>query len=198
MRFLQGDVLAQKHVLSEAFREALARPPRGEGGRRLLVSNLPYNVATPILLGLLSMEAPPERVVAMIQREVAEKMLAKPGTRNYGVPSIHVGLKAEGRILRRFGPSVFWPRPKVDSAVIELIPRPGGVEPDQTRPFSDFVTALFTRRRKVLPTALAHAASLPAADARAIVEEAGFAPTARVQELTPDAVLALFRRTRGV
>jgi 16S rRNA (adenine1518-N6/adenine1519-N6)-dimethyltransferase len=192
--FVGQDVLAGKHALAPAFAAALAVRP-APPGRLLLVSNLPYSAATPIVLGILAREDGPERLVVMVQEEVGEKMLARAGAANYGVPSIHVGLKARGRILRRFGPQVFWPRPKVRSVVLSLEPiRPSALAPDEQQPFAVFVTTLFTRRRKVLPTALRTAVTgLDAEAARAALEAAGIDVRARVEAVEPAALLALWR-----
>lgn len=194
VRFINQDVLAGKHALAPEFAESLARPP-APPGRLLLVSNLPYSAATPIILGVLALEAGPERMVVMVQEEVGEKMLARAGDRKYGVPSVAVGLKASGRIVRRFGPQVFWPRPKVRSALLALEPvRPSVLEPAEHRPFAAFVTTLFTRRRKVLPTALRTAvAGLDAEAARAALEAEGIDLRARVEAVEPLALLSLWR-----
>jgi 16S rRNA (adenine1518-N6/adenine1519-N6)-dimethyltransferase len=194
VRFHGGDVLAGKHALSRAFVAALERRPPPPG-RLLLVSNLPYGAGTPILLGVLSLPDPPDHLVVMLQLEVAEKILARPGDEDYGAPSVSVGLKAEGKILRRFGPEVFWPRPRVRSAVARIVPRrPVPLEAADHRPFGAFVTALFTHRRKVLPTALRLAVpALAPEDAARALGSLGLLPTARVEELAPERILALWR-----
>lgn len=198
VRFVASDVLAGKHALSEPFRAALAELPEA-GGRRLLVSNLPYSAATPILMGVLSLSAPPDDIVVMVQLEVAEKMFAKAGQSAYGAPSIQVGAKAQGRILRRVDRHVFWPRPKVTSALIRLTPiSPSPLGPEEHRPFGAFVTALFTRRRKVLTTALRHAVpGLGPQEARDALDGHGISQTARAQEVSPGALLALWRDVRN-
>lgn len=191
VRFEVADVLEGKRALHPAFADAFSAP-----GRRVkLVSNLPYSVATPVLLGVLSLRAPPERIVAMVQLEVAEKLLAAVGSSEYGVPSVQVQLKAGGRILRRFGPQVFWPAPRVRSALLELGPlRPGPLDPDEHAPFGAFVSALFSRRRKVLATALRVAQPHlgPEQIARGLAA-LGLSPTLRAQELDPPTLLRLWR-----
>jgi 16S rRNA (adenine1518-N6/adenine1519-N6)-dimethyltransferase len=192
--FVAGDVLAGKHALAPAFVQALARPapPRG---RRLLVSNLPYGAGTPILLGVLSLPEPPDEITVMVQLEVAEKLLAGPQHPDYGAPSIVVGLKACGRILRRYGPQVFWPQPKVRSALLRLVPtRPARLAAQEHEPFGVFVTALFSLRRKVLSTSLAHVvAQAEPGRVAAALSAAGARPQQRPQELAPEQMLALWR-----
>lgn len=190
--FVEGDVLEGKHRLSPRARAAFADRPAAPG-RLLFVSNLPYGAGTPIVLDVLALPRPPDDVVVMLQREVAEKMLAGPGSKAYGAPSVLVGMKANGRILRRFGPQVFWPRPKVSSAVVRLTPRPGvPLAPEEHDPFGRFVTALFSHRRKVLPSALGLAGATGAAEA---VRAVGLDEKVRVQDVEPLVLLELWRRT---
>jgi 16S rRNA (adenine1518-N6/adenine1519-N6)-dimethyltransferase len=189
-RFETMDVLAGKHALAPAFAACFD----GKGPVKL-VSNLPYSAATPILMGVLSLPYPPVRIVAMVQEEVGEKLLAGPGSSIYGAPSVNVGLKAAGRILRRFGPQVFWPRPKVRSVLVELTPiAPGLLTEREHLPFGAFVTALFTRRRKVLSTAVRAAVpGLGAEEARAALLAVDLDPTLRCETVPPAKLLALWR-----
>ncbi len=195
VRFVEADALQSKHALSPLLVKTLGQRPPAPG-RVLVVSNLPYGAGTPIVLDLLAADDPPEELVVMLQREVVEKLLAGPGLRLYGAPSVLVGLLAKGRILRRFGPEVFWPRPRVASAVVRLVPlgdRPvRGVE---ARRFGTFVTALFSRRRKILRTALRHARpSLGAEQAERSLAASGLAASGRVEDVGPAGLLDLFRR----
>lgn len=194
VRFVQGDVLEGKHRLADAFRAALEAPAAG-GGRRLLVSNLPYGAATPILLGVLALPQPPQEMTVMVQREVAEKLLAHPPDPAYGAPSVQVGLLATGRILRRYGPEVFWPQPRVQSALLRLVPRaPALLEPRECAPLAAFVTALFGLRRKMLSSSLPLLVEgrAPGAVGEALAR-AAVAPTQRPQEVEPVRMLALWR-----
>ena len=193
VRFEATDVLASKHALAPVFAACFDEPPVK------LVSNLPYSAATPILMGVLSLPHPPARMVCMVQEEVGLKMLAQAGQSNYGAPSIAVGLKATGRIARRFGNEVFWPRPKVRSVVLDLTPlQPGLLTQDEHRPFATFVVQVFTRRRKVLTTALR--AGLPevsADEARAAVAAAGLPADVRAEGVAPEVLLELWRSLRN-
>ncbi len=192
--FVEGDVLCGKHDFAPTFAAALDAPA-GAGGQRLLVSNLPYHVATPILLGALARAEPLERIVVMVQREVAEKLLAPVGDPERGASTVLVDVAATGRILRRFPPDVFRPRPRVESALLRLDPRrPSPYRPGEAGPFGRFVTALFTRRRKVLRQAVAHALDVPVADAAVHLEAVGLDPAGRPQEASAHALLALLRR----
>jgi 16S rRNA (adenine1518-N6/adenine1519-N6)-dimethyltransferase len=192
--FRTGDVLAGKHALDAEFAAELSRPPPAPGTLKL-VSNLPYGAGTPILLGVLSLPVPPDELVVMLQEEVAEKLLAPPGGGDYGAPSVAAGLKARGRLLRRFGPEVFWPRPRVRSALVRLVPlRPSPLAPAEHRPFGEFTTALFAHRRTVMGTCLRFAVpGLPAPAAERALLSTGVPPTARVEALAPETILAVWR-----
>ena len=109
-------------------------------------------------------------------------------------PSLLVGLQASGRILRRFPPTVFWPAPRVRSALLELSPTPARpLSESDAASFGAFVIALFTRRRKMLPAALTQAVGrLDAPAARALIESTGIDATLRPQALAPAQALALW------
>jgi 16S rRNA (adenine1518-N6/adenine1519-N6)-dimethyltransferase len=193
--FHAEDALEGKHRLSAPLLAALARARAAGPGRAKFVSNLPYNAATPVLLALLALEDPPDEITSMVQLEVAEKLLARPGDEDYGPPSILRALTADGRILRRFPPQVFWPQPTVRSALLRLVPRrPPGVAPAEERAFGDFLLALFSRRRKVLSTALRSARpALSAEAASRALAAVGLDPRARPEDAEPERLVALFR-----
>jgi 16S rRNA (adenine1518-N6/adenine1519-N6)-dimethyltransferase len=202
VRFHVGDVLASKHALSDALLSALAAARERVGvagpGRVRFVSNLPYNAATPVILSLLALSDPPDDVTVMVQLELAEKLLAGPGERDYGPPSILRALEADGRILRRFPPQVFWPPPRVTSAVVRLVPRrPRELPVAEERDFASFLLAVFSRRRKILSTGLRVARPrLAGAAATSACAAAGLDPALRPEDAPPEALLALFRGTR--
>lgn len=193
VRFHLGDALAGKHALAPALVAALHAARARAPGRTKVVSNLPYNVATPLVLRLLALPAPPDDVVVLLQREVAEKFLAAPGDPDYGPPSILCALLSTGRILRRFPPDVFWPAPRVQSALLHLRPRPDRRLAAEREPaFATFLLGLFSRRRKVLASALRAARpALDAAAAARALAAVGLSPTARPEDAAPEALLAL-------
>jgi 16S rRNA (adenine1518-N6/adenine1519-N6)-dimethyltransferase len=197
--FHAEDALEGKHRLSRPLLAALARARAAGPGRAKFVSNLPYNAATPVLLALLALADPPDEITSMVQFEVGEKLLADTGEEDYGPPSILRGLTADGRILRRFPPQVFWPRPTVRSALLRLVPRrPTEIRPAEHRPFAEFLLALFSRRRKVLSTALrSPCPALSAEGAVHALTAVGLDPRARPEDASPQALLALFRSTAG-
>ena len=198
VRFHLADALEDKRSLSSPLRAALDRALAERGrGRVRFVSNLPYNAATPVVLALLALPEPPESITVMVQRELAEKFLARPGEKGYGPPSILTSLLATGRVLRRFPPQVFWPAPSVQSALLSLSPRhPRLLPAGEEGAFSRFLIDLFTRRRKVLSTALRTARpALDAAAAASAIAAVGADPRLRPEDVAPEALLALHRAT---
>ncbi|MHA7133413.1 16S rRNA (adenine(1518)-N(6)/adenine(1519)-N(6))-dimethyltransferase RsmA [Oerskovia turbata] len=148
-----------------------------------LVANLPYNVAVPVLLTFLERFDSLERVLVMVQAEVADRLAAPPGSRTYGVPSVKAAWYASAQRAGTVGRSVFWPVPNVDSALVALDRR----EPPTTTATREevfaVVDAAFAQRRKMLRSALAGLAGSSAAAVEAL-ERAGVDPTARGERLT--------------
>jgi 16S rRNA (adenine1518-N6/adenine1519-N6)-dimethyltransferase len=158
----------------------------------VLVANLPYNAAVPVLLHLLETVPSLVRGVVMVQAEVAERMTAAPGSRVYGVPTVKLGWYAE---LRRAGPvprSVFWPVPRVDSGLVAFTrrdpPLPGVSRQDLFR----VVDAAFAQRRKMLRTGISSWTGTTA-KAEAILRAAGIDPTARAESLSVAQFAAIAR-----
>ena len=171
------------------------------GPRRphLVAGNLPYNVATPIVERLLT-RAPSgavARAAFLLQREVAERLVASPGTRAYGVLTVLVAAHAEARLLGRVGPGAFRPPPKVESAFVGLTPHPPPLPPAEMPAFLRTVHLAFSQRRKTLRNALG--AAWGRDRAVQILERAGVPPGARAEQLALEDFLALHRaRSAGV
>src|SRR5262245_37890503 len=126
VRLVRADALASKNELNPTVLDCAARMQAEFGCTRWkLVANLPYAVATPIIANLLIQDRPIERMVVTVQWEIAERLTARPGTAAYSAVSVLVQSLADVAIERRLGPSVFWPRPKVESAIVRIDPRPG-------------------------------------------------------------------------
>jgi len=151
------DILKNKNTLAPGvtalLRQHLAAIP---GSRLKLVANLPYSVGTPVISNLLASDLPWERMVCTIQWELAEKMCAESGSRGYAALSVWVQSQATVRILRRLGPKVFWPRPKVDSAIVSIWRDESAASRiSDRRFFQDFLRRLFSQRRKHIRGVLA-------------------------------------------
>lgn len=153
----------------------------GEAPSWVLVANLPYNVATPLVLDLLDGAPSIARMLVMVQREAGERLAAVPGERAYGIPSVKVAYHAHAEIVGTVGPNVFLPKPRVESALVAITRRPGGpaVDADPERLFA-LVRAGFGQRRKMLRRSLAGLVE-PAA-----FKAAGIDPQTRAESLSID------------
>ena len=149
---LECDVLEGKNTLSpRVVSEVEPRLSAGSGRRLKLVANLPYNVATPVVSNLVATELPWTRMVITIQLELAERMIAAPGTREYSALSAWLQAQCKIEILKRLPPSVFWPEPKVSSAIVLITPDEAGRNRIENRAFfHDFLRRVFQQRRKLL------------------------------------------------
>ena len=149
-----------------------------------MVSNLPYNIATPLVIGVLETAPMVERLFVMVQREVGERMAAPAGADAYGAVSVKIAYYAKAAIAGFVPPTVFMPKPTVDSALVRLVRRaqPPVVVPDVDRLFA-LVRAGFATRRKMLRRAL-----MTEFGARtiAVLEAAGVDPSARAETLGLD------------
>jgi 16S rRNA (adenine1518-N6/adenine1519-N6)-dimethyltransferase len=147
-----------------------------------LVANLPYNVAVPVILHMLETFPSLRQVLVMVQKEVADRLAAPPGSRTYGVPSVKAAWYAEVSRAGAVGRTVFWPVPNVDSGLVLLRRRepPAGA---QRKAVFAVVDAAFAQRRKTLRAALAGWAGSASA-AEDVLEAAGVDPRARGEQLT--------------
>ena len=146
-----------------------------------MVANLPYAVATPVLIRSIEQLPSLATWTVMVQREIAERLRAAPGSRLYGAPSALVQLACEVRILRRVDRAVFTPRPRVDSAVLRLERIGPAASPEVRRLVHD----AFAHRRKALARSLELARPGSRATAREALAELGLSPEARAEELGP-------------
>ena len=160
---LRADVLKNKNELNPAVLKAIAELGQRCGTQRVkLVSNLPYAVAVPVITNLLVGDLAIERMVVTVQWEIAERLLASPGAKEYAALAVLVQSLADVELVRRLSPKVFWPRPLVDSAIVCL--RPNAVKRQHVgdpRRFRAFLRDLYVHRRKNLRGALA---ALPGRD----------------------------------
>ncbi|HWM75757.1 MAG TPA: 16S rRNA (adenine(1518)-N(6)/adenine(1519)-N(6))-dimethyltransferase RsmA [Nocardioides sp.] len=148
-----------------------------------LVANLPYNVSVPVLLHLLALLPSLEHGLVMVQSEVADRLVAPPGSRTYGIPSVKAAWYAELRRAGAIGRNVFWPMPNVDSGLVAWTRRePPATTATREQVFA-VVDAAFAHRRKVLRGALREIAGSAAA-ASAALEAAGVDQLARGESLT--------------
>ena len=160
----------------------------GDGEWRM-ASNLPYNVAVPVVLRLLE-EAPSVRdLVVMVQREVGERLAASPDDEAYGAVSAKVAYFADARLLRRIPSSVFWPEPKVESVLVRLTPREPPVSTPRDRLFR-VIDEGFAQRRKTMANALVRLGLDRAAAAR-LLESCGVDIRVRAESLSLEQLACL-------
>jgi 16S rRNA (adenine1518-N6/adenine1519-N6)-dimethyltransferase len=172
--------------------DVTSEPPPGPGGSAgaagpaemptVLAANLPYNIAVPLLLGLLERLPSLEHGLVMVQAEVADRLTSPPGGRVYGVPSVKLAWYAEARSAGPVPRSVFWPVPNVDSGLVAFTRRPAPAPAELRADVFAAVEAAFAQRRKTLRSALAGWAGSPAA-VDALARAAGVDPGARGETL---------------
>ena len=156
----------------------------GAGERFKVVANLPYYITTPILMALLEQHLPIERMVTMVQKEVAVRMTARPGSKDYGALSVAVQYHTDARIVMDVPPRAFMPAPEVTSAVIACrVRETPAVRPSDEKLFFRLVRAAFGQRRKTLLNALT-GAGLTKEQCRAGLAAAGIAESLRGEQLS--------------
>lgn len=197
VRQLHGDALAGKNELNPdmlAGWEALA----AERGliRRKLVANLPYAIATPLIANLLITGISIERMVVMIQSELAERMTAVPATKDFSSLAVLVQSVADSQIIRRIGPTNFWPQPAVDSAIVLIKPNAEKASRiPNIKLWRAFLRDLYTQRRKNLRQALSGwpGGRRDKKEVDAKLAAAGFDGSVRAETLTVERHIDLFR-----
>ena len=157
------------------------------GDPAVLVANLPYNVSVPVLLHFMETFPSLQRGVVMVQAEVGERLAAPPGSKAYGAPSVKAAWYGPWRLAGTISRQVFWPVPNVDSVLVGF-QRSAEVRGDEDLRRATFriVDAAFQQRRKMLRQALSGLFAGSSAEATAVLERAGVAPTARGEQLTID------------
>jgi 16S rRNA (adenine1518-N6/adenine1519-N6)-dimethyltransferase len=196
VRQLRGDALKTKNLLNPDMIAGWDRFAAERGlTRRKLVANLPYAIATPLIANLIIAGMPIERMVVMIQWELAERMVAVPNTKSFGALAVLLQSVADTSIVRQIAPTNFWPQPAVDSAIVMIKPNP-----EKAKRVSDlvkwraFLRDLYTQRRKNLRGALSGwpggRREKPEVDAR--LAAAGFDGSARAESLSVEDHLRLW------
>lgn len=199
--FLQQDALRNKNnlnpILIDTIRQAMSEI---EGARLKLVANLPYNIATPLISNLLTLdEFVPTSMTVTIQKELAERIVARPGTKDFGALSLWIQAQCNPEIVRIMSPKVFWPRPKVDSAIIHI-------ETDTAKRnripdlayYHRFVRSLFIHRRKLLRGVLVSVFKneLSKQDIDTVLEGINLTGSIRAEQLAVPVIFELCERFR--
>lgn len=178
---IEGDALSGKHELNPDMLAKIKATSRSK-----LVANLPYNIASPLVIEMLI--AGVELLAFTVQREVADRLRGKISTDNYGPLSVMAQLLSKVEVLRTLPPQAFWPAPKIDSALVRMTrkDRLG----DRASKFSRFVQHIFSYRRKMLRKGFAQAGGNVAT-----LEKFGIDPQLRPENLTPEQFLQLYDAT---
>ncbi|HEX5446303.1 MAG TPA: 16S rRNA (adenine(1518)-N(6)/adenine(1519)-N(6))-dimethyltransferase RsmA [Pirellulales bacterium] len=199
---LNLDALRNKNNLNPsvlaAVRERLAAAP---DRRFKLAANLPYNVATPVISNLLACETPPEAMTITIQKELADRIVSGPGSKDYGALSVWVQSQCEAEIVRILPPSVFWPRPKVTSAIVQIRLRRDWREriPDLAF-FHSFARSMFFHRRKFLRSVIlsAYKERLSKPEVDSLMHALNFDEATRAEQLDVPTMLRLCEALRAM
>jgi 16S rRNA (adenine1518-N6/adenine1519-N6)-dimethyltransferase len=197
---LRADALAGKNALNPQVMQAVEQELSAAPDRCFkLVANLPYSVATPLIANLLSAAIVPDSMTVTVQKEVAQRIVARAGSKDYAALGVWVQSQCRAEIVRTLPPSVFWPRPKVQSAIIH-------VELDQPRRsrfadlgfFHDFLRSLFAHRRKFLRSVLAGAfkGRLDKPAVVRILEQLAVDPENRAEQLDVATIVRLAEQFR--
>lgn len=191
-----GDILEGKHKLNEAVCRAIEQARRIYTHRLLLVANLPYCAASAVLINLIVGPVVADAMTVTVQKEVAERILAQPGSSEYGLLSILLALTGDVWLVKVLRPSVFWPRPNVDSAIIHFVrdQQKAQAIPDM-KLLVKIIDMFMGHRRKMLKAIVKSAGGRFHAvqDWIQLFNECGLDPTSRPQQLRPEQYLALAR-----
>lgn len=169
----------------------------GDASSVRVVSNVPYNITSPLVFAFLELVPTPDRIVLMVQREVADRIVAAPGGKTYGALSVGVQSVAEATFEFRVGRGAFRPAPDVDSAVVRLEPRTDAPATEERRDLRALTRACFNRRRKQLQKTLRSAPELGfSGEPDDVLRPLGIDGSTRPESLDPDAFIALAKALR--
>ncbi|HVT29447.1 MAG TPA: 16S rRNA (adenine(1518)-N(6)/adenine(1519)-N(6))-dimethyltransferase RsmA [Lacipirellulaceae bacterium] len=197
---LRLDALRNKNAIDDRVMDAVGEKLAAAPGRRFkLVANLPYNIATPLISNLLLAPHVPHSMTVTIQKELADRITAAPSTKDYSALSVWIQSQCRAKIVRILPPSVFWPMPKVSSAILRIV-----VDNDRRAriadlPFFHQITkALFLHRRKFLRANIVAAMKqhLDKKQVDLLLDEMGFSPDTRTEQLDVDTLIQLADRIR--
>jgi 16S rRNA (adenine1518-N6/adenine1519-N6)-dimethyltransferase len=198
---LHLDALHNKNRFDDRVMDAVGQRLAEAPGRQLkLVANLPYNIATPVVSNLLLCPHVPHSMVVTIQKELADRITAQPSTKDYSALSVWIQSQCTAEIVRVMAPTVFWPAPKVTSAILRL-----EIDPlrraaiHDLRYFHQFTKAIFLHRRKFLRANVLSAMKghLDKSQVDALLDGMGFAADARTEQLDVATLLEFAERVRA-
>lgn len=191
---INADILQNKHTLNPKVTEAVAQTWEKVAGRLLLVANLPYNIASPMMLNLATGTTRVDEMYVTVQKEVADRMTAGPGSDDYGILSILLTATGDIRMIRVLKPTVFWPRPQVDSAMVSFVrnkAKSGRIRDMDL--LGEIVHLFMSHRRKTIQSCckLAEGRLSLVTDWPTILKRCGIDPAQRPETLCPEDYIAL-------
>ena len=197
VEIINADILETKSTISLTVSDSIQSARKDMRGRFLLVSNLPYNIASPLMMDLITSSMPADAMYVTVQKEVAERMTAEPGDRHYGTLSIHMAATGDIKTERILKPTVFWPQPQVHSAMVSFVHKPEKVKRIRNMELFGEVINLFMQHRRKMVQACAKLASGMLAEVgnwSEIFHNCGIDPHNRPEQLTPEDYIAIADR----
>jgi 16S rRNA (adenine1518-N6/adenine1519-N6)-dimethyltransferase len=191
---INTDILEGKHKISDTVVKAVEQARKKHGPRLLLVANLPYNVACPVMLNLVEGPTVVDRMYVTVQKQVAERMAAKPGSHDYGTLSIFLSATGKVKVERILKPTVFWPQPQVESAMVSFVRRQEKVSRIKNMElFGEVINLFMGHRRKMLKacTKFASGELVKIDNWSEIFEQCSIDSTQRPEKLPPEDYIAI-------
>jgi len=191
---INADILENKNTISGTVTGAIEPAREKHPGRFLLVANLPYNLASPVMLNLITGPTTADSMYVTVQKEVAERMTAASGGKDYGILSILLSATGDVKTIRVLRPTVFWPRPQVDSAMVSFVRKKEKVSRIKNMEvFSEVVNLFMRHRRKMLKgcTRLAAGKLAEIHSWPKIFEQCCIDPHQRPEQLLPEDYIAI-------
>jgi len=191
---INTDILESKHTISGTVTAAIGAARKKHAGRLLLVANLPYNAACPVMLNLVTGPIVADEMYVTIQKQVAERMTAKPGSGDYGILSIFLSATGEVKTERFLKPTVFWPQPQVESAMVSFVRKEEKVSRIKSMEvFGEVVNLFMGHRRKMLKACSKFAGGELAKIDNwiEVFEQSSIDPTQRPEQIPPEDYIAI-------
>jgi 16S rRNA (adenine1518-N6/adenine1519-N6)-dimethyltransferase len=194
VEIINTDILESKNTIHHNVVEALKLARQEYSGRLMLVSNLPYSVASPVMLNLVTGPTNADSMCVTVQKEVAQRMTATPGGKHYGILSIFLTATGDVKTLRTLKPSVFWPQPEVESAMVSFVRSKKKANRIHNMEILSQVVSLFMQHRRKMLTACTKFATGKLAEVHnwhLIFEDCAVDPHKRPEVLSADEYLAI-------
>ncbi len=194
VEIINADILENKSTINPIVVDAIKRAGKKHPGRILLVANLPYSAASPLMLNLLTGPIAADCMYVTVQKQVADRMMAPPGSSDYGTLSIYLAATGEVKLIRVLKPTVFWPQPQVDSAMVSFVRDKDKIARIRDMKLLGDVVNLFMRhRRKMIRvcTKFAHGWLSQTTNWPEIFHQCSIDATQRPEQLSADSYVAM-------